>query len=121
MCKLWKVPDCTLIRTLRGKYNAVVFILEVMSVLSNFFVTLLLCNMDLLMVNSSFSGHNSNVGAISFHPQATLTLEESDVNMASCAVDGSVKLWSLDRCVLLVLLTFSEIKHCNIHLYLYLQ
>uniref|UniRef100_A0A671Q029 U4/U6 small nuclear ribonucleoprotein Prp4-like n=2 Tax=Sinocyclocheilus anshuiensis TaxID=1608454 RepID=A0A671Q029_9TELE len=58
LCKLWKVPDCTLIRTLRG--------------------------------------HNTNVGAISFHPQATLTLEESDVNMASCAVDGSVKLWSLD-------------------------
>uniref|UniRef100_A0A673LJ65 U4/U6 small nuclear ribonucleoprotein Prp4-like n=1 Tax=Sinocyclocheilus rhinocerous TaxID=307959 RepID=A0A673LJ65_9TELE len=62
LCKLWKVPDCTLVRTLRG--------------------------------------HNTNVGAISFHPQATLTLEESDVNMASCAVDGSVKLWSLDRCVL---------------------
>uniref|UniRef100_A0A673LR55 U4/U6 small nuclear ribonucleoprotein Prp4 n=1 Tax=Sinocyclocheilus rhinocerous TaxID=307959 RepID=A0A673LR55_9TELE len=58
LCKLWKVPDCTLVRTLRG--------------------------------------HNTNVGAISFHPQATLTLEESDVNMASCAVDGSVKLWSLD-------------------------
>lgn len=77
------------------------------------------------MVNSFFfSGHNTNVGAISFHPQATLTLEESDVNMASCAVDGSVKLWSLDRCVLLVVLNFSvsvsEVKHCNIHLYIYL-
>ncbi|XP_065140264.1 U4/U6 small nuclear ribonucleoprotein Prp4 [Paramisgurnus dabryanus] len=58
LCKLWKVPDCTLVRTLRG--------------------------------------HNTNVGAISFHPQATLTLEESDVNMASCAADGTVKLWSLD-------------------------
>lgn len=45
------------------------------------------------------SGHNTNVGAVSFHPQATLTLNESDVNMASCAADGSVKLWSLDRCV----------------------
>lgn len=59
------------------------------------------------MVNFSFLGHITNVGAISFHPQATLTLEESDVNMASCAADGSVKLWSLDRCVLLVLLEFS--------------
>ncbi|CAB1332588.1 unnamed protein product [Coregonus sp. 'balchen'] len=27
---------------------------------------------------------------------ATLTLDDSDVNMASCAADGSVKLWSLD-------------------------
>uniref|UniRef100_W5KH70 Pre-mRNA splicing tri-snRNP complex factor PRPF4 n=1 Tax=Astyanax mexicanus TaxID=7994 RepID=W5KH70_ASTMX len=58
LCKLWNVPDCSLVRTLRG--------------------------------------HNTNVGAISFHPQATLTLEESNVNMASCAADGSVKLWSLD-------------------------
>uniref|UniRef100_A0AAY4E229 Pre-mRNA processing factor 4 (PRP4)-like domain-containing protein n=1 Tax=Denticeps clupeoides TaxID=299321 RepID=A0AAY4E229_9TELE len=41
-------------------------------------------------------GHNTNVGAISFHPKSTLSLEESDVNMASCAADGSVKLWSLD-------------------------
>ncbi|TRY81402.1 hypothetical protein DNTS_032836 [Danionella cerebrum] len=58
LCKLWNVPDCTPIRTLRG--------------------------------------HSTNVGAISFHPQATLSLEESDVNLASCAADGSVKLWSLD-------------------------
>ncbi len=73
-------------------------------------------------MNSSFSGHNTNVGAISFHPQATLTLEESDVNMASCAVDGSVKLWSLDRCILLVLInisvSISEVKQCNIYLFL---
>uniref|UniRef100_A0A6Q2ZLG0 Pre-mRNA processing factor 4 (PRP4)-like domain-containing protein n=1 Tax=Esox lucius TaxID=8010 RepID=A0A6Q2ZLG0_ESOLU len=58
LCKLWNVPDCTLVRTLRG--------------------------------------HNTHVGAICFHPQATVTLEDSDVNMASCAADGSVKLWSLD-------------------------
>uniref|UniRef100_A0A4W5L4R8 PRP4 pre-mRNA processing factor 4 homolog (yeast) n=1 Tax=Hucho hucho TaxID=62062 RepID=A0A4W5L4R8_9TELE len=42
------------------------------------------------------SGHNTYVGAICFHPQATLILEDSDVNMASCAADGSVKLWNLD-------------------------
>ncbi|KAK6480865.1 U4/U6 small nuclear ribonucleoprotein Prp4-like [Huso huso] len=58
LCKLWSVPDCSLIRTLRG--------------------------------------HNTNVGAMSFHPQATVSLDEKDVNMASCAADGSVKLWSLD-------------------------
>ncbi|XP_006640552.1 U4/U6 small nuclear ribonucleoprotein Prp4 [Lepisosteus oculatus] len=58
LCKLWSIPDCSLIRTMRG--------------------------------------HNTNVGAITFHPQATLSLDEKDVNLASCAADGSVKLWSLD-------------------------
>ncbi|GIY43793.1 hypothetical protein CDAR_561061 [Caerostris darwini] len=57
LCKLWSVPDCELIRTLRG--------------------------------------HNCNVGAIVFHPQATLTQSETSVNMASCSTDGVVKLWDL--------------------------
>ncbi|KAK6978386.1 U4/U6 small nuclear ribonucleoprotein Prp4 [Biomphalaria glabrata] len=58
LCKLWSIPDCSLIRTLRG--------------------------------------HNSNVGAIVFHPEATLTLDNSLCCMASCAQDGSVKLWNLE-------------------------
>ncbi|XP_045461463.1 U4/U6 small nuclear ribonucleoprotein Prp4 [Harmonia axyridis] len=40
-------------------------------------------------------GHTCNVGAIVFHPQATLSLDENVCNMASCASDGSVKLWDL--------------------------
>ena len=44
-----------------------------------------------------FSGHDVNVGAIVFHPQATLTLDEAACCMASCSQDGAVKLWSLDR------------------------
>uniref|UniRef100_A0A8C7P2X1 Uncharacterized protein n=1 Tax=Oncorhynchus mykiss TaxID=8022 RepID=A0A8C7P2X1_ONCMY len=39
-----------------------------------------------------WTGHNTYVGAISFHPQATLTMEDSDVNMASCAANGTVRL-----------------------------
>ncbi|XP_039631730.1 U4/U6 small nuclear ribonucleoprotein Prp4 [Polypterus senegalus] len=58
LCKLWTVPNCSLIRTLRG--------------------------------------HNTNVGAIAFHPQATISMDEKGVNLVSCAADGSVKLWSLD-------------------------
>jgi len=58
LCKLWSIPECDEIITLRG--------------------------------------HSCNVGAIVFHPQSTLTLDESACNMASCAQDGSVKLWSLD-------------------------
>ncbi|XP_042910804.1 U4/U6 small nuclear ribonucleoprotein Prp4 [Parasteatoda tepidariorum] len=57
LCKLWSVPDCELIRTLRG--------------------------------------HNCNVGAIVFHPEATLTQSDTSVNMASCSTDGTVKLWDL--------------------------
>ncbi|KAM6985557.1 U4/U6 small nuclear ribonucleoprotein Prp4 [Aplochiton taeniatus] len=58
LCKLWSVPDCNPVRTLRG--------------------------------------HTTNVGAICFHPKSTLTLEDSDVNMVSCAADGTVKLWNLE-------------------------
>ncbi|CAJ0968515.1 unnamed protein product [Ranitomeya imitator] len=59
LCKLWSIPDCQPVRTLRG--------------------------------------HNTNVGAIVFHPKSTLSLDEKDVNLASCAADGSVKLWNLER------------------------
>ncbi|BFZ20632.1 hypothetical protein BsWGS_23671 [Bradybaena similaris] len=41
-------------------------------------------------------GHNCHVGAIVFHPQATLTLDNSLCCMASCGQDGSVKLWNLE-------------------------
>ncbi|XP_061150106.1 U4/U6 small nuclear ribonucleoprotein Prp4 isoform X1 [Syngnathus typhle] len=58
LCKLWSVPDCNLIRTLRA-------------------------------------GHNTNVGAVVFRPQAGVSLDPSDVSLASCAADGSVKLWNL--------------------------
>ncbi|XP_037092324.1 U4/U6 small nuclear ribonucleoprotein Prp4-like [Pollicipes pollicipes] len=58
LCKLWTVPDCQPVRTLRG--------------------------------------HTCNVGAVAFHPRATVDLEPGDVNLASCGHDGSVKLWSLD-------------------------
>ncbi|KAK5900214.1 hypothetical protein CgunFtcFv8_025189 [Champsocephalus gunnari] len=58
LCKLWSVPDCSLLRTLRG--------------------------------------HNTNVGAIVFRPQAGVSLDQSDVSLASCAGDGSVKLWNLE-------------------------
>lgn len=44
-----------------------------------------------------WSGHNTNVGAVVFRPQAGLSLDQSDVSLASCAADGSVKLWNLER------------------------
>lgn len=40
-------------------------------------------------------GHNCNVGAIVFHPQATLGLSDNACCMASCSQDGCVKLWNL--------------------------
>lgn len=57
LCKLWSIPDCNLIRVLRG--------------------------------------HNVNVGALVFHPQATVGLDDSACCMASCSQDGAVKLWNL--------------------------
>uniref|UniRef100_A0AAQ6A0S5 U4/U6 small nuclear ribonucleoprotein Prp4 n=1 Tax=Amphiprion ocellaris TaxID=80972 RepID=A0AAQ6A0S5_AMPOC len=41
-------------------------------------------------------GHNTNVGAVVFRPQAGVSLDQSDVSLASCAADGSVKLWNLE-------------------------
>ncbi|EHB11570.1 U4/U6 small nuclear ribonucleoprotein Prp4 [Heterocephalus glaber] len=37
-----------------------------------------------------------HIRAIVFHPKSTVSLDQKDVNLASCAADGSVKLWSLD-------------------------
>ncbi|XP_077986471.1 U4/U6 small nuclear ribonucleoprotein Prp4-like [Glandiceps talaboti] len=44
----------------------------------------------------TLNGHKHNVGNIVFHPQATLSVQNSTCCMASCSTDGSVKLWSLD-------------------------
>lgn len=44
-------------------------------------------------------GHNDRVGAIVFHPQATVGLSETSLGLASCAADGSVYLWNLTRYV----------------------
>lgn len=61
LCKLWSVPDCTQLRTLKG--------------------------------------HGCNVGCIVFHPKATITQDVLEENtsqtcvLASCATDGTVKLW----------------------------
>ncbi|CAH3109932.1 unnamed protein product [Porites lobata] len=41
-------------------------------------------------------GHNERVGSIVFHPQATLSLDETGPCMASCDADGVVLLWSLN-------------------------
>ncbi|KAL1505929.1 hypothetical protein ABEB36_005377 [Hypothenemus hampei] len=46
-------------------------------------------------LKQTLKGHTSNVGAIVFHPRATISQEETACNMASCAADGSVKLWDL--------------------------
>lgn len=42
-------------------------------------------------------GHTTPVGSIVWNPKATLgNLDPEEPNLASCAADGSVKLWSLD-------------------------
>lgn len=55
MCKLWSVPDCELIQTLRG--------------------------------------HTAYAGGVVFRGKVPLD-NTTEVSMASCAADGTVKLWS---------------------------
>lgn len=45
----------------------------------------------------TFRGHTCNAGAIVFHPQATKQESDRICALASCATDGSVKLWNFDR------------------------
>lgn len=44
-------------------------------------------------------GHKHQIGAVVFHPKATLTQDEGACNMASCSADGAVKLWNFKRLV----------------------
>jgi U4/U6 small nuclear ribonucleoprotein PRP4 len=45
----------------------------------------------------TFSGHNCNVASVVFHPESTLTLDKTAVNLVSTGFDGSVNLWNLER------------------------
>ena len=42
-------------------------------------------------------GHDSRVGGIAFHPEATVGLSDSAACLASGAADGKINLWSLER------------------------
>ena len=48
-------------------------------------------------VCTCITGHNDRVGAVIFHPEATLSLSSSALSLASCAADGTVCLWNLER------------------------
>jgi WD40 repeat protein len=42
-------------------------------------------------------GHSCSVGAVVFHPSAVREEESAVCALASCAADGSVKLWTMKR------------------------
>ena len=70
-----------------------------------------------------FTGHNCNVGAIVFHPQATLQLDSTSCCMASCGQDGSVKLWNLVRYIYIYILKiefydFESLKKTTINYFI---
>jgi len=45
----------------------------------------------------SLRGHSCNVGAVVFHPSAVKEEESPVCALASCASDGSFKLWTMKR------------------------
>jgi len=79
--KLWNMPSCTPIRTLRG------------SVILNS-----ICMVVADTATSSL-GHSDRVGGLAWHPQATLSQSPDSANLASGAGDNFVHLWSLNRWV----------------------
>jgi U4/U6 small nuclear ribonucleoprotein PRP4 len=90
--KLWNVPACTPIRTLRGKLDHL------------FWGSVLI----LLL------GHSDRVGGVAWHPQATLSQSVDSVNLVSGAGDACVNVWSLNRCVL-VALVILFVHHFHFH------
>ncbi|KAG1449723.1 hypothetical protein G6F56_008562 [Rhizopus delemar] len=59
LCKIWSVPRCELIMTLKG--------------------------------------HNDKVGGVAFHPESTISLDKSVLNLATGAADGLIRLWNLEK------------------------
>ncbi len=45
----------------------------------------------------TYRGHNAQAGCARFHPQAFKTMNPTLLNIASCAHDGSVLLWNLEK------------------------
>lgn len=77
--KLWNVPACTPIRSLRGTNRVRIF---------QFYCS-----------RGNYAGHNDRVGGVAWHPRATLSQGPDLVNLASGAGDMNVHLWSLNRLV----------------------
>ena len=48
-------------------------------------------------------GHSDRVGGVAWHPQATLSQSVDSVNLVSGAGDACVNVWSLNKCVRLVI------------------
>ncbi|CAG8672850.1 8431_t:CDS:10, partial [Racocetra fulgida] len=49
-----------------------------------------------LIATGSWSGHADRIGGVAWHPQSTLSIDKSVVNLASGAADGLINLWSLE-------------------------
>ena len=110
LCKLWSIPDCELIRTLKGNMPLSMLRFITLSHPSCLLLPFLLLFFSLLSLPLSLSlslslspsGHKDRVGAIVFHPQANLSIDSSSLSLASCAADGSVCLWNTERWVWLI-------------------
>ncbi|CAG8758632.1 25017_t:CDS:10, partial [Dentiscutata erythropus] len=71
-------PDCSLIAT--GSWSGLCRIWSVPS-----------CETVI-----TFKGHTDRIGGVAWHPQSTLSIDKSVVNLASGGADGLINLWSLE-------------------------
>lgn len=85
--KLWSVPACKEIKTVKGERSVRVWYWSCEE--------LTLCDRV---------AHKERIGGVAWHPQATLSQSRTAANFATSGADNDVKIWGLDGFVLTVTL-----------------
>jgi U4/U6 small nuclear ribonucleoprotein PRP4 len=75
--KIWNVPACKEIKTLKGGSHLSELKVQGLTVFS-------------------LVAHKERIGGVAWHPQATLSQSPTAVNFATSSADNDIKLWGLD-------------------------
>uniref|UniRef100_A0A8C1IQQ0 PRP4 pre-mRNA processing factor 4 homolog (yeast) n=1 Tax=Cyprinus carpio TaxID=7962 RepID=A0A8C1IQQ0_CYPCA len=99
LCKLWKVPDCTLVRTLRGKYIEIMFcsvcfsscVILFIPVYNTTFTTGFTEGKLFFLSDepvADIEGHSMRVARVAWHPSGRF--------LGTTCYDNSWRLWDLE-------------------------
>ncbi|KAJ1977944.1 hypothetical protein H4R35_002095 [Dimargaris xerosporica] len=65
-------------------------------------------------IQMTFKGHTDRISGIAFHPQATVSLDAAGPNVATCAADNLVHLWSFDSELPIATLSGHTMRVCQV-------